>query len=172
MWLNYAVYGAAAVFKTKTRRSIFEEQAGRPIYDYKDGAVAGLYVIDKPMWDLDEDVSYGKIRGMYVNQYNISDDVLGSRNYIDRREFVYVTDWNPENPNRGKSIVAVAIHEAVANAAIAQWMSEYFTRGAMPFIMVSMEDDPAMMSDADLRKIKRQFEEYWQGIGSSRSWCA
>lgn len=167
MWLNYAVYGAAAVFKTKTRRSIFEEQAGRPIYDYKDGAVAGLYVIDKPMWDLDEDVSYGKIRGMYVNQYNISDDVLGSRNYIDRREFVYVTDWNPENPNRGKSIVAVAIHEAVANAAIAQWMSEYFTRGAMPFIMVSMEDDPAMMSDADLRKIKRQFEEYWQGIGSS-----
>lgn len=167
MWLNYAVYGATAVFKTKTRRSIFEEQAGRPIYDYKDGAVAGLYVIDKPMWDLDEDVSYGKIRGMYVNQYNISDDVLGSRNYIDRREFVYVTDWNPENPNRGKSIVAVAIHEAVANAAIAQWMSEYFTRGAMPFIMVSMEDDPAMMSDADLRKIKRQFEEYWQGIGSS-----
>lgn len=167
MWLNYAVYGATAVFKTKTRRAIFEEQAGRPIYDYKDGAVAGLYVIDKPMWDLDEDVSYGKIRGLYVNQYNISDDVLGSRNYLDRREFVYVTDWNPENPNRGKSIVAVAIHEAVANAAIAQWMSEYFTRGAMPFIMVSMEDDPAMMTDADLRKVKRQFEEYWQGVGSS-----
>lgn len=167
MWLNYAVYGATAVYKVKTRRAIQEEDIGRPIFDYKDGAVAGLFVIDKPMWELDEDASYGQINGLYVNQYNMANSVIGSRNYLKRREFVYTTDWNPVHPNHGKSIVAVAIHEAVANAAIAQWMSEYFTRGAMPFIMVTMDDDPAMMTDADLRKYKRQFEEYWQGVGSS-----
>ncbi len=167
MWLNYAIFGAASVYKVKTRRAILQSKTGNEIFDYKDGALAGLYVLDKPYWDIDEDGTSGGIRGMYVNQYQTTDNVLPDKNYLDRREFVYVTDWNPMNPNRGKSIVATAIHEAVANAAIAQWMSEYFTRGAMPFIMVSMEDDPAMMTDSDLKKYKRQFEEYWQGIGSS-----
>lgn len=167
MWLNYAVYGGTLVFKTKTRRAIMEAESDNYIYDYKDGAVAGLHVIDKPQWDLDEDVIYGRVNGAYVNQYNLPDVGIHGKNYLDRKEFVYVTDWNPENPNRGKSIVAVAIHESVSNAAIAQWMSEYFTRGAMPFIMVSMEDDPAMLTDNDMLKLKRQFEEYWQGLGSS-----
>ena len=168
MWLNHAVYGNSLVYKVKTRRAILEEEAGRPIYDFKDGSVAGLYVIDRPMYDLDEDITYGAIRGFYVNQYHAGDTLLGNRNYLKRKEGVYVTDWNPMNPNRGKSMVAVCIHEAVANASIAQWISEYFTRGAMPFILVSLaEDDPASMTDTDMRKYKRQFEEYWQGIGSS-----
>lgn len=168
MWLNQAIYGSTLVYKTKTRRAILEERSGRPIYDFKDGAVAGLHVLDNPLWDLDEGTAHGEIKGVFVNQYDTGDAILGDRSYLDRREFIYATEWNPENRNRGKSRVAVCIHEAVANAAIAQWMSEYFTRGAMPFIMVSLaEDDPAMMTDADLRKYKRQFEEYWQGIKSS-----
>lgn len=168
MWLNHAVYGAANVYKIKTRRAMLQEQSGHPIYDFADGAVAGLYVLDKPVWDVDEDVTYGAIRGFYVNQYESGDNLLGNRNYLKREETIYYTDWNPQSPNRGKSMVAVCIHEAVANASIAQWISEYFTRGAMPFIMVSLaEDDPAMMTDGDLRKYKRQFEEYWQGMGNS-----
>lgn len=168
VWLNHAVYGVSAIYKVKTRRAILEEEAGRPIYDFADGAVAGLYVLDKPLWDIDEDMSYGAVKGFYVNQYSTDDNVLGNRSYLQRDDVVYITDWNPQNPNRGKSMVSVCIHEAVANASIAQWISEYFTRGAMPFILVSMaEDDPAMMTDSDLRKYKRQFEEYWQGLSSS-----
>jgi hypothetical protein len=168
IWLNHAIYGSAMIYKVKTRRAILEAENGRAIHDYKDGAVAGLYVLDKPMWDVDEDTAYGKIKGFYVNQYDNSNPYIGGRSYLEREEVIYITDWNPINPNRGKSLVSVCIHEAVANAAIAQWMAEYFTRGAMPFIMVSMaEDDPTMMSDSDLRKYKRQFEEYWSGMGSS-----
>ena len=168
VWLNYAVYGSSVIYKVKSRRAILEEQDGRPIYDYKDGAVAGLKVLDKPLWDLDEDVAHGELKGLFVNQYDAAEKILENRNYLYRKEFVYSTDWNPENPNRGRSIVAVAIHEAVANAAIAQWMSEYFTRGAMPFIMVALaEDDPAVMTDSDLQQYRRQIEEYSQGIGSS-----
>lgn len=168
IWLNHAIYGVSAVYKVKSRRAILEAEANRPIYDYKDGAVSGLYVLDKPMWDVDEDSSYGRIKGFYVSQYDPSNEYIGNRTYIEREEVIYVTDWNPKNPNRGKSLAAVCIHEAVANASIAQWMAEYFTRGAMPLIMVSMsEDDPTMMSDSDLRKYKRQFEEYWSGMSSS-----
>lgn len=168
MWLNEAVYGGTLVYKVKTRRAILDEEAGRPIYDFKDGAVAGLYVIDRPMWDLDEDITYGAIRGFYVNQYHAGDTLLGNRNYLKRKEGIYTTSWNPMNPNRGKAKVAICIHEAVANASIAQWISEYFTRGAMPFIMVSLaEDDPNTMTDSDFRKYKRQFEDNYQGMGAS-----
>lgn len=167
MWLNYAVYGAAVVYKVPTRLAALQKHGGVPITDYKEGAVAGLHVLDKPMWNIDEDTYYNELKGIYVNQFNHVNHYVGDKNFLDREEFVYVTSWNPENPNKGKSLVSVAIHEAVSNAAIAQWMSEYFTRGAMPFILVSMEDDPALITDSDLRKYKRQFEEYWQGLGSS-----
>ena len=168
IWLNHAVYGSSAIYKLKSVRATLEQDNGTPIYDFKDGAVAGLYVLDKPQWDIDENTTYGQIDGIYVNQYDSGDNVFGNRNYLDREEFVFVTDWNPHDPNRGMPLAAVCIHEAVANASIAQWISEYFTRGAMPFIMVSMaEDDPALMTDSDLRKYKKQFEEYWVGIGSS-----
>lgn len=167
-WLNFAVYGGSLMYKTKTRRAIIAEDDGNPIYSYADGAVAGLHVLDKPMWDIDEDGNYGTIKGFFINQFSPSNETIGSKNYLTREEAVYVTDWNPINPNKGKSLVSVCIHEAVANASIAQWMAEYFTRGAMPFILVSMaEDDPAMLSDSDLRKYKRQFEQNWQGISNS-----
>ena len=166
MYLNYAIFGAAAVYKVKTRKAILEESRETPIYDYKDGAVGGLHVIDKPQWDLDEDWTYGGINGLHVSQ-NIP--ALGDRTYLDRKEFVYITGWNPDQPNRGKSIVAVAIHEAVSNSSIAQWMSDYFTRGAMPLVMVALsETDPAMLTQSDLAKYKREFEDRWQGgVGSS-----
>ena len=37
----------------------------------------------------------------------------------------------------------------------------------MPFVLVSMEEDPAMIADTDLMKYKRQFEEHWQGVSDS-----
>lgn len=164
MYLNYAIYGAAMAYKTKTLHATLEHARGTPIYDYQDNAVAGLHVLDKPFWELHEDTYNGEIIGAYVQR---GTKHVNNRNYLDRREFVYLTDWNPENPNRGRSIATVAIHEAVTNAAIAKWSAEYFTRGAMPFVLVAMEDDPAMISDSDLMKYKRQFEDHWQGINSS-----
>lgn len=164
MYLNFALYGTTAVYKVKTRKAVLEEARGTPIYDYKDDAVAGLYALDRPQWELDEDSYTANIKGLFVNQTNT---FMGDRNYLNRREFVYYTTWNPERPNEGRSIVTVAIHEAVSNAAIARWMSDYFTRGAMPFIMVSMNEDPSLMTETDMRKYKRQFEDHWQGINSS-----
>lgn len=167
MWLNFAIYGSTAVYKVKTRKAVLEERGAEPVYGWKDGAVAGLYVLDKPLWDLDQDYSYNTVQGLNVYQYGGLNDIMGDRNYLSREEFIYYVDWNPEDPNRGHSLVSVAIHEAVANASIAQWMAEYFTRGAMPFIMVSMEEDPELITDSDLLKYKKQFEEYWQGLGAS-----
>lgn len=168
MWLNLAVYGHTLVYKVPSRRAQLQARSGQPIYRYDEGAVAGLMVLDKPMWSVDENTMYREVQGAFVNQEGISIELdEHSRHYLEREQFIYYADWNPEDPNRGRSLVAVAIHEAVANASIAQWMAEYFTRGAMPFIMVSLEEDPALLTDADLRKYKRQFEEYWQGLGSS-----
>ena len=54
-----------------------------------------------------------------VSMFQRGDAQIGNRNWLNRREFVYLTDWNPgENPNRGRSIATVAIHEATTNAAI------------------------------------------------------
>lgn len=164
MYLNFALYGTTAVYKVKTRKAVMEEARGTPIYNYSDDAVAGLYALDRPQWELDEDSYTANIKGLFVNQTNT---FMGDRNYLNRKEFVYYTAWNPERPNEGRSIVTVAIHEAVSNAAIARWMSDYFTRGAMPFIMVSMNEDPSLMTETDMRKYKRQFEDHWQGINSS-----
>lgn len=164
MYLNYAIYGGAICYKVKTMKAVLEQARETPIYDYKDNAVAGLHVLDKPMWELDEDTYNAEINGVYVSQ---GSKYVGSRNYLRREEFIYTTDWNPENPNRGRSIATVAIHEAVTNASIARWGAEYFTRGAMPFILVALEDDPAMVTDTDLLKYKRQFEDHWQGVGGS-----
>lgn len=164
MYLNYAIYGGAIAYKVKTLKAALEFANGNPIYDYRDNAIGGLHVLDRPMWELDEDTYTSVIRGVYVQRGSAD---IGNRNYLDRREFVYLTDWNPENPNKGRSIATVAIHEATTNAAIARWSAEYFTRGAMPFVLVSMEEDPAMIADTDLMKYKRQFEEHWQGVNSS-----
>lgn len=165
MYYNYAIYGSVVIYKTKTRRAVLEEARGTPIYKYAEGAVAGLYVMDKPLWDLFEDTTYGEIKGVYVSQ---GIGPLGDRSFLNRDEFVYLTDWNPEQPNRGKPIVGVAIHEAVANASIAQWMSEYFTAGAMPMVLVTLNDtDPAMLTQADLLRMKRHFEDQWQGVGAA-----
>lgn len=163
-WLNYAVYGSVVIFKTRTRKAELARRAGQPIYDWKDGAVAGLHVLDSTQWELDEDTYTGEIKGVNVNQFT---QRLGDINYLERPEFCFFTDWNPENPNDGRSIVTVAIHDAVANASISRWMSEYFTRGAMPFLVVSMDEDPSLITDSDLRKYKRQFEEHWQGMDAS-----
>lgn len=167
MYLNFAVYGSTVVFKTKTRRAQMAQWEGRPIYDFKDGAVAGLHVLDKPLWEIDEEYQWGEIRGLHVAQYN-NVSQLEERNYLDRNEFVFYSDWNPNSPNRGRSIVASGIHEATTNSAIAQWMAEYFTRGAMPLILVTLdEEEPDLLTDADLMKYKRQFEDYWQGMSAS-----
>lgn len=163
-YLNYAIYGTAVIYKTKTLKAILDSARGDPIYDYKDNAVGGLHVLDKPFWALDKDTFDGEIKGLYV-QRGVKH--VSNRNYLDRREFVHFTDWNPEDPTEGRSIATVAIHEAMTNAAIARWSAEYFTRGAMPFVLVAMEEDPAMISDTDLMKYKRQFEDHWQGVNSS-----
>ena len=170
MYYNHAIYGSTVVFKTKTRRAIMEEQVGKPIYAFTQGAVAGLEVLDRPMYELDEDSQFGDLKGLFVNQYSGTADTsaIAGRNYLQRKEFVYYTDWNPEAKNRGRPLVATCIHEAVANASIAQWISDYFTRGAMPFIAASLaEDDPALMTDADLKRYKRMIEENWQGTNAS-----
>jgi len=167
-WLNESIYGASVAYKVKTNRAVIADREGNPIYSYKDGAVAGIYVIDKPMWDANITTIYGDIDGVNVNRYNTTSDILKDRTYLTRKEFIYVTRWNPANPVRGTSLVSVCIHEAVANSAIAQWMAEYFTRGAMPFILVSSgEEDSMLMTDSDVLKLKRAFEDNWQGMDAS-----
>lgn len=166
-YLNYAVYGAALAYKTKTFRAVMQAARGKPIYDYKDGAVGGFIILDKPGWELDESPTnnYASLKGAQIG-YDYR-DIIGERNYLKREEFIYMTDWNPRDRNRGRSIATVAIHEAVTNAAIARWASEYFTRGTLPMLLVSMVDNPAVMTETDLLKQKRFFEENLQGQGSS-----
>ena len=94
MYLSYITYGSALAYKVKTRRAILEASNGNPIYDYGDGAVDGLHVLPRNIWELDEDASTGKINGAYINTREM---VVGNRNYLNRREFIYATDWNPTN---------------------------------------------------------------------------
>lgn len=166
-YLNYALYGATLTYKVKTERAMIRQAEGRPIYSYLEGAVAGLMVLDNPGWSLNETTTtgYNSLKGVFLN-YDYK-DILGEKNYLDRREFVYITDWNPRDKNHGRSIASVAIHEAVTNGAIARWASEYFTRGTLPMLLVSMTDNPAIMTQTDLAKQKRFFEEQYQGQSAS-----
>lgn len=94
MYLNYITYGKSLAYKVKTRRAVMNEMEGNPIYDYKDGAVAGLHVPDRQLWEIDEDAKKGNIKGAFINRGDIT---FSSRNYLNRREFIYLTDWNHEN---------------------------------------------------------------------------
>lgn len=166
-YLNYALYGNSVIYKAKTVKALLSAKAGKRIVDYKDGAVAGLLTLDNPGWTLDESGTDGFST---INGVNLSYDyreIVGEKNYLERDEFIFIVDWNPRNKNRGRSIVTNAIHEAVTNSAIARWASEYFTRGALPLLLVSMVDSPAISTTADLLKQKRIFEEQWQGQASS-----
>lgn len=166
-YLNYGIYGKTLSYKTKTHRAMMARAAGKPIYRYDEGAVSGFIVLDNPGWSINETSSsgYNSLKGVFVN-YDYK-DILGDQNYLDRREFIYITDWNPRNKNHGRSIASVAIHEAVTNAAIARWASDYFTRGTLPMLLVSMTDNPAIMTEADLAKQKRFFEDQYQGQSAS-----
>ncbi len=163
MYLNYAIFGTAVMFKVPTYKAVVERAKGNMIYHYRDGAVKDLEVLDKPKWELDEEIGGDTIRGIFVNRGN-----QDLPNYLTKEEIIFFTAWNPLNRNRGRSIVTHAIHEAVTNYRIARWSAEYFTRGAMPYVLLSLEDDPATLTDTDLYKYKRQLEErYASGVDSS-----
>lgn len=167
LYANYAVFGTGVVYKTRTRKAILENQRGEPIYDYKDGAVAGLHTLDGTEWTLDEDLINGGIKGLHIQA---TGRWLSDVNYLPRKSFVHLTSWNPNNRNEGRALATVAIHEAVTNAAIAQWSSDYFTRGALPLILVTMAQSssgPTSMDDSDLLRYKRLIEERWQGSDAS-----
>jgi hypothetical protein len=98
MYFNYIVHGQSLAYKAKTIRAAMADSDGNPIYDYKDGAVSGLHVLDSDLWTLDENAQTGAIDGAYINKSR--DSVVGSRNYLKRHEFIYSTDWAPEGKPR------------------------------------------------------------------------
>lgn len=165
MYLNYAIYGMCAAYKTKSKKAVFEEMRDEPIYDYAEGAMHGLHVLDKPFFEPEEDMSSTDIKGMYIQS---DSDFLKGRSRLMREEFVYFSDWNPRHYHRSRSLVSVAIHQAVTNATIARWASDYFTRGAMPMLIVSLaNEDPNDMAPVDLLALKHKFEQQMQGEGES-----
>jgi 2'-5' RNA ligase len=171
-WLNNAIYGATCIYKVKSRKAILERRQkddDAMIYDYKRGMVAGFEILDKPYWDIDEDVYSFQLRGLHIQSSSQRIFQLeGATGYLKRDEFVYATAWNPRNRNRGRSIVSTAMSESVTTAAIAQWAAEYFTRGAMPMVLVSLENsDPDETPESDLKAVKRQFENNWSGLSST-----
>jgi hypothetical protein len=155
MYRNYAVYGATLVYKLPSVEGALNKR-----YDFASHGIAGFQVLDRPKWNLNQNAGSGEIYGAYVNNYSLS----SIDPQLDRNEFVYHTSWNPEYPNDGQSIVSNAIHYAVANNSIAQWMSDYFTRGALPLMIVSFENEADnSITDNDLEKYRRQFEDKFQG---------
>lgn len=94
MYYNYIIYGRALAYKAKTIRACLAEYDGNPIYEYWDGAVAGVHVIDSNLWNIDENIDTGELYGVYIGSKG-SSSVNEMRNYLKRREFIYSTDWAP-----------------------------------------------------------------------------
>jgi len=160
LYMYYALYGTTLVYKRKTRKALAAYQRGKLISGYLEGGIAGLSVIPNSRWEIFEDEYQGEIQGFSLNE-PMGELKAGMR---DRDEFVYIHDFDPRFLNNGISMVSLAINNAITNAAIARWAAHYFMSGAMPLLLISTEEDPAMQTEADLIRQKNFIERAWQGL--------
>jgi len=167
-YMNYALYGAALVYKQKTERAVQAIRFGRyspeAVCSIKHGGVAGLHVIPGAKYTLDADYTTGTIRGAHLGQ---PEEHVGANRYLERPEFAYWHDYDPVDDFYGTSIVSVAINNAFTDAAIREWAARYFTAGALPMLLVMYDGDPLLTSESDLRKYRTKFEEQATGMDNS-----
>lgn len=166
-YMYYALYGRALWYMHKTVKAVMaERQTGRDdAHLYKNHGLAGFHAINTAFISLDIDFMYNRIQGFMVtdNQPGMGANAMSLR----RNEAIFFSDFDPLYEFEGTSIAVRGIHNAVTNAAIAKWASHYFTTGAMPLILVSMQDDPTIQAQADIEKTKQFFENQWSGTGAS-----
>lgn len=164
-YLNFAIYGAALVYKQKSRRAVLAAQRGeRDPFSIRNNGIAGFHVIPGSKYSVDEGGASGSIRGFHLAQFEPS---VGDPRFLERNECVFVQDYDPEQRVQSMSIVRVALANAITDAAIRQWASHYFTTGAMPMVLITYEDNPARTSEVDLYKQKSFFDRQWRGLGNS-----
>lgn len=161
LYMYYMLYGQALVYKRKTRRAIYAFESGKPIYDFLEGAVAGVHVIPNANWTLREDPYQGDIQAFDLN---VRDDVVGVRVSLTPQECVYWHDFDPRYINGAISMASLAINNAISNAAIARWAAHYFMSGAMPLLLISTEQDPNIATPTDKQQLKSFVERAWQGL--------
>lgn len=164
-YLFWAMFGSVATYKERTPHAVAMAARNTPIYSFPKGAVAGLHVIPNANWQLDETGYGGEVKGISLTTIDPED--YGGETYLPRDRFIFMNDFDPRDPNRGVSVVSMAINSAVTNAAIQRFAAHYFMSGAMPMLLVQPEtDDPDMTDDADVARVKNRFEEIWRGIFS------
>lgn len=159
-FLYYAIYGRLLIYKRKTRKGVYEA-AKQNYINLQDGGVAGLHIIPNFNWTMIEDATTGEIKEFLINA---EDAVVGDKRALDRQEVVFVKDFDPRLPNGAVSMVSLAINDAVSNAAISRWAAHYFMSGAMPLLLVSSEEDPALQTESDIAQYKSLIERAWQGM--------
>lgn len=160
LFMFYAIYGSTLIYKRKTRKGLAAYERGQLISGYLQGGIAGFTILPNSRWEKFEDEYASKILGFNLNE-PLADVKAGMR---DRDEFVYLHDFDPRFRNEGISMVSLAINNAITNASIARWAAHYFMSGAMPLLLISTEDDPVMMTEADLMRQKSFIEKIWQGM--------
>lgn len=165
LYMYYALYGKVLVYKRKTKKARIAARQGKIISTYLQGGIAGVHLIPNARWTIMEDEYRSEILGFNLNAPEGNLDA-GLR---DREEFVYLNDFDPRYVNGATSMASLAINNALTNASIARWASHYFMSGAMPLLLVSTEDDPALQTEADLLKYKSLVERVWQGLWSKFS---
>lgn len=164
-YLFWAMFGAVATYKERTPHAVAMAARNTPVYTFPKGAVAGLHVIPNANWQLDETAYGGEVKGITLTTIDPED--YGNETYLPRERFIFMNDFDPRDPNRGVSVVSMAINSAVTNAAIQRFAAHYFMSGAMPMLLVQPEtDDPDQTNPADMARVKNRFEEIWRGIFS------
>ena len=162
MYIFYALFGEVVVYKRKTRKAVYAVHRGNPITTYAQGAIKGVHLIPNAHWTKDEDQYGNEVNGFYLN---VRDDQIGDNmRRLDRGEVVYCKDFDPRYGTRATSMASLVLNNAVTNAAIARWAAHYFMSGALPLLLVSTEEDPAQMMDADLERYKNLVQRAWRGL--------
>ena len=166
MYINYAMYGSALTYKEKTLKAKYAETRGEALTKFGEGGIAGLHLIPNAHWTMREDTYLSEILGFDLHT---PDEVIGDQQLLRRDECIYVNDFNPRYVNDGISMVFLALNNAVTNAAIARWASHYFMSGAMPLLLVNIDEEDALLTKVDARRYKNLVERAWQGLWSKFS---
>jgi len=161
LMMFYMLYGQTLIYKRKTRRAIYAWHQGSPIFNFLQGAIAGVHVIPNANWTMREDTYTGEVLGFDLN---VLDVAVGDRRTLERGEVVFWHDFDPRYINGAVSMASLAINNAISNAAIARWAAHYFMSGAMPLLLISTEDTPNVMAPTDNEKYKSFVERAWQGM--------
>jgi 2'-5' RNA ligase len=164
-YMETALYGRTMAYKRKSRQGLaLNMQGTRDPVTISNNGVAGFHVVRYYNYTLDQDWERGSVRGFNITQPGLTNTPTG---YLHRNECIYYHEYDPRDENEGTSIVALAINNAITNAAIAKWAAHYFTTGAMPLLLISTEDDPNIQTEADLARNKNRFLNQWRGIWGS-----